>query len=260
MGRVRQLARLGGLGQGGVGIAYTVLSTPGFPWVLLQMTRLGPGPPSPPLSGSSCPSTKLRSAAERRRAADPSLRQCPVPTGGGPFALHMHNPSGTVWRYPWWFSGLWVGDISVLLGPVCLSGACLPVGQALGFRGVGAWLSRYPHLSPPALPPVSSAHWPLSAWSPLTPGTHTLFPPRCSSLPAPRLEIPKTCSLHLLNFVALCLGSSLGWEAPSSCSSWFYSFPLSPPVTTMTAGRRRRPCPQLPSPRNLLSPRKRPCR
>lgn len=160
----------------------------------------------------------------------------------------------------WWFSGLWVGDISVLLGPVCLSGACLPVGQALGFGGVGAWLSRYPHLSPPALPPVSSAHWALSAWSRLTPGTHALFPPRCSSLPAPCLEIPKTCSLHLLNFVALCLGSSLGWEAPSSCSSGFYSFPLSPPVTTMTAGRQRRPCPQLLSPRNLLSPRKRPYR
>lgn len=51
-----------------------------------------------------------------------------------------------------------LGDVSVLSFPICLSGTCLPVGQALGFGGVGAWLLLYPHLSPPPLPPISSAH------------------------------------------------------------------------------------------------------
>ena len=159
LGGVRQLAGPGGLGQGGVGVACTVPSTPDFPWVLLQMTRLGPGPPSPPLSGSSCPSTKLRSAAERRRAADPSLRQCPVPTGGGPLPLALAQPQRACVPLPLLVLWLWVlGIFLSFLGPICLSGTCLPVGQALGFRGVGAWLSLYPHLSPPALPPISSAY------------------------------------------------------------------------------------------------------
>lgn len=242
-------------------MACTVSSTPDFPWVLLQMTRLGPGPPSHPLSGSSCPSTELRSAAERRRAADPSLRQPPVPIGGGPLPLARSQPSGTVWLYPWWFSGLCVWGMFLSFLSLSVSQALVSLWVrhlVLGVLGPGCCFTLICPLHPshPSLLPT----WPLSTWPPPTPGTHALFPPWCSSLPAPCLEIPKTRSLHLLNFAALCLGRSLRWEAPSSCPSGLYSFPLSPPVTTMTAGRRRRPCPQLPSPRNLLPPRRRPRR
>lgn len=148
--------------------------------------------------------------------------------------MHMHNPSGLCGATPWWFPGLWVGDISVLLGPVwsralaslwvrhLVSGAS---GPGCDVTLICPLLPSHLSLLPTALCLVTSDTW----------DTHPVSP-RCSSLPAPCLEIPKTCSLHLLNFVALCLGVEPGWEAPSSCSSWFYSFPLSPPVTNGDLG------------------------
>ena len=180
---------------------------------------------------------------------------------GAPFPLHLHNPSGPVCLYPCLFSGcgFWGYFCPFLALSVSQALVSLWVRHLVsGVSGPGCHFTLICPLLPshPSLLPT----WPLSAWSPLDTRTHALFPPRCSSLPAPCLGIPKTRCLHLLNFAALCLGTSLAWEAPFSCPSGFYSFPLSPPVTTMTAGRRRRPCPPLPSPRNLLSPRRRPCR
>lgn len=98
----------------------------------------------------------------------------------------------------------------------CLSlGRLSPCGSGTWFQGRGgAWPVTLPSSVPPALPPVSSAHWPLSAWSPLTPGTHTLFPPRCSSLPAPRLEIPKTLLSPPVEFCSSVSGVEPGVGGP----------------------------------------------
>lgn len=212
-------------------------STTDAPWASLQTTRLGPGPPSPPLSGSSCPSTKLRSAAEGGRVVDPRPRQCPGPTGGASLPLARPQPGrGSV---------ACGGGGSVCLsclGP-CLSRPCLPVDQELGFRGVGAW--------PSALPPVpsSSATWPPPA-VPDTVSSSVLQPP----------EVPRPCSPPESNFAALSLGRSRTWEAPASCPPGLEPFSLSPPVTMMTAGSRRRPCLRPLSPHSPCAPRSRPHR
>ena len=81
-----------------------------------------------------------------------------MPTGGDPLPLGHAQPSGTVWLYPWLFSGLCVWGIFLSFLSLSVSGTCLLVGLALGFGGVGAWLLLYPHLSPPPLLPISSAH------------------------------------------------------------------------------------------------------
>lgn len=174
--------------------------------------------------------------------------------------MDMHSPAGLCGSVPGCFLACVFGGYFCPFFPY-LSQALVSLWVrhlVLGASGPGYCFTLICPLHPshPSLLPT----WPLSTWPPLTPGTHALFPPRYSSLLAPCLEIPKTRSLHLLNFAALCLGRSLRWEAPSSCPSGLYSFLLSPPVTTMTAGRRRRPCPQLLSPRNLLPPRRRPRR
>lgn len=146
LGGVRQLA-----GPGvGVGVGLCCVPHPNNCWVLLQMTRPGPGLPSPPLSGSSCPSTKLRSAAGRGGAADPRPRQSPVPTGGPPFPGHVHTPGNN----PLLFSDLFV------CGGCVSQGACLSVGQALRWERLGPVSPLVAHLSPPPLLPISaSATW-----------------------------------------------------------------------------------------------------
>lgn len=139
-------------------------------WVLLQVTSPGPGPPSPPLSGSSCPSTKLRSAAGEGRAADPRPRQPPEPTGGGSFPGHMHTPCGAVWPSPWSSSDL------CIRGSVSLSRHLPLHGSDTWFGGLGCGSPLY-HL-PLSLPPI------ISSLSPLPP-----FPPECPSMPDPSLPL-----------------------------------------------------------------------
>lgn len=132
--------------RGGVGVVCAMPSTPNFPWVLLQMTRPGPGLPSPPLSGNSCPSTKLRSAVERGRAADLRPRQPPVPTGGGtPSPCTCTTPVGLCGSTPGHsLACVWEGVSICPVLALPASGTHLPVGQELGFGGVGAWLSTLP--------------------------------------------------------------------------------------------------------------------
>ena len=148
-------------------------STTDAPWASLQTTRLGPGPPSPPLSGSSYPSTKLRSAAEGGRVVDPRPRQCPGPTGGASLPLARPQPGrGSV-------ACGGGGGLSVCPALALVSPALVFLwirNLVLGALGPGPPLCR---LSPPPLPPG-----PLQ----LSP---TPFPPQCSSLrkshgPAPR--------------------------------------------------------------------------
>ena len=120
--------------------------------LLLQMIRPGLGPPSPPLSGSSCPSTKRRSAAGGRRVADPRPRQPLVPTGGG-------TPSPGVCRPPHSQQGRVALDLAVLTcvcvalslpsRPCPFSGTCVSlVGQALASGELGPPSLLYPHPSP----------------------------------------------------------------------------------------------------------------
>lgn len=147
------------------GLVCAMPPIPDSSWVLLQMIRPGLGPPNPPLSGSSCPSTKLRSAAGRRRVADPRPRQPLVPTGGG-------TPSPGVCRPPCFQQGCWalflvvltccVG-VSVLSLPCLFSGTCLSLGQVLALGELGPRLFALPPslpLSPltrllPPVPPLS---------------------------------------------------------------------------------------------------------
>lgn len=122
------------------GLVCAMAPIPDSSWVLLQMIRPGLGPPSPPLSGSSCPSTKLRSAAGRRRIADPRPRQPLVPTGGG-------TPSPGVCRPPCFQQGCWALPLVVLtcvcvwVCLCCLFPVCSQVLVSLWVRFLlwGSW-------------------------------------------------------------------------------------------------------------------------
>lgn len=153
-------------------------SIPDPSWVSLQMISPGPGPPSLPLSGSSCPSTKLRSAAGKGRAADPRPRQRPEPTGGDPLPqAYAHPAVGLCGPLPGH------SDLCIC-GYVCLSRHLPLHGSGTWFGGLGPGSPLY-RLSP-SLPVTSSV-------SPVPP-----FAPECPSTPDPPLPTLYPLSAPLL--------------------------------------------------------------
>lgn len=135
------------MSRGSVWESGVVCATPSLPddtCVLLQMTRPGPGPRSPLLLGSSCPSTELRpAAAEGERAVGPRPRQRPGPTGGAPLLRACTPPGLSAGRSLLWLAvKVWV-HLSVPVFVLALS-----ISQVRGLRGLGSGSWFYPHLSP----------------------------------------------------------------------------------------------------------------
>lgn len=149
--------------------------------------------------------------------------------------------------------------VSVLSLPCLFSGTCLSLGQVLALGELGPRLFALPpsfplspltRLLPPGPPSVCLS---------LTPGdTHPPFSPQHSNMLDPHLEICRPLAPQV-EFCSCFLGRTQRREAPS-CPPGPDPFPPFPPVTMMTAGRRRRWCPQPLRPHSPLHLRRRPHR
>lgn len=231
------LGGAGLLGQAwGLSLCRAAPPIPDPSWVLLQMIRPGLGPPSPPLSGSSCPSTEQRSAAGRGRAADRRPRRPLVPTGGGTLPWRVRSGQGRA------------APSLLVLTCAFLGPGCSPVRASLWVRllllgELGPCSLLYPRLSPPSV-----CTWYL--------GTPPQVLRHAGASPANR-QPPLTWSWILQPFSGEDLEVGGG---PFSPPTWASPLSLAPPVTMMTAGRRRRQRPQPLRPHSPLHQRRSPRR